>query len=209
MARRIDPDTRREQISDAVIDEIDAQGIRSVTFARIAARTGLAIGSIRHYFNGSLREVMRFTLEVLIQRAQRRGPGLCDDPAQRIVDAIVLTAPTSEQERKENVALVEYRVMARTDPELASPIADSSASATDAVHALLREALTGRVIDEAALRDEARLLISLIEGLSFGAALSSVPLDEAEVRAAVSASVRRLLEDYPPSDSTSENVSGL
>lgn len=197
MTPRVDPDARRKQISDAVIDEIDTSGIRSVTFAQIAARTGLTIGSIRHYFGNSLREVMRFTLDTLIQRAQDRDPKLADAPLQRITDAIVFTAPTTEQERKENAALVEYRVMARTDPEFSAGIAATTTAASEAVHALLREALAGRAIDEVALRRETRLLLALVEGFSFSSALTSAPLQEADVREVVSTVVRRLLDAYP------------
>lgn len=203
MVQRVDPDTRREQIADAVIEEIDAHGLRSVTLARIAARTGLAIGSIRHYFGDNLREVMRFTLGILIQRIVRRDVGLSEDPAARIMDAIVFAAPTSEQERKENTALVEYRVMARTDPELAADIAASSLAGAEAIHALLRK-VADISIDEEALRREALLLFTLVEGFSFSSALSSAPLREAEVRAAVSATMHRLRDDYPPSDEAVE-----
>lgn len=203
MVQRVDPDTRREQIADAVIEEIDAHGLRSVTLARIAARTGLAIGSIRHYFGDNLREVMRFTLGILIQRVVRRDVGLSDDPAARITDAIVFAAPTSEQERKENTALVEYRVMARTDPELAADIAASSLAGAEAIHALLRK-VADTSIDEEALRREALLLFTLVEGFSFSSALSSAPLREAEVRAAVSATMHRLRDAYPSSDEAVE-----
>ena len=105
MSKRANPDVRREQVADAVIEEIAAHGIRSVTLARISARTGLAIGSIRHYFGDTVREVMRFTLGVLMQRAARRAATMSDDPVARIVDVIAFTAPTSEQERRENIAL--------------------------------------------------------------------------------------------------------
>nr|WP_255352576.1 MULTISPECIES: TetR family transcriptional regulator [Nocardiopsis] len=40
-----------------MINEITDHGIRSVTLARISTRTGLAIGSIRHYFGNTLGEV--------------------------------------------------------------------------------------------------------------------------------------------------------
>lgn len=196
MTKRIDPETRREQIADAVIEEIAANGLRAVTLARVAARTGLAIGSIRHYFGDNLREVMRFTLGILIQRAVRRDVGLSDDPAARITDAIVFAAPTSEQERKENTALVEYRVMARTDPELAADIAAASLEGAVAIQALLCQ-VAGPTIDEEALRRESLLLVTLVEGFSFSSALSSAPLREAEVRAVVTATMHRIRDAYP------------
>ncbi|MEU8899423.1 TetR family transcriptional regulator C-terminal domain-containing protein [Nocardia sp. NPDC048505] len=197
MPKRVDPDTRREQVADAVIDEIAEYGLRSVTLARIAARTGLAIGSIRHYFGDTVREVMRFTLGVLMQRAVDRAAAMSDDPAARIVDIIAFAAPTTEQEAKENIALVEYRVLARTDPEFAADIAATSHAGAELIRSLLREALADRTIDEDALHREAHLLFALIEGFSFTSALLSTPLNENDIRAAVTATVHRLRDAYP------------
>ncbi|WP_216355928.1 TetR family transcriptional regulator C-terminal domain-containing protein [Streptomyces sp. MP131-18] len=183
-----------------MIDEIAAHGIRSVTLARISARTGLAIGSIRHYFGDTIREVMRFTLGVLMQRAAQRDATMSDDPVARIADVIAFAAPTSEQERRENIALVEYRVMARTDPELAADIAATSLAGAEVVRSLLRDALADRVIDEEALHREALLLFALIEGFSFSSALFSAPLRETDVRAVVTATMQRLRDACPPAE---------
>jgi AcrR family transcriptional regulator len=208
MPKRANPDVRREQIADAVIEEIAAHGIRSVTLARISARTGLAIGSIRHYFGDTLREVMRFTLGVLMQRAARRAATMSDDPVARIVDVIAFAAPTNEQERRENIALVEYRVMARTDAELATDIAATSLAGAELIRSLLREALADRAIDEEALHREALLLFALVEGFSFSSALFSAPLREADVRAVVTAALRRLRDALPPSGQAVEEAAG-
>ncbi|MFF2083414.1 TetR/AcrR family transcriptional regulator [Nocardia sp. NPDC058176] len=204
MPKRIDPDVRREQVADAVIDEIAEHGLRSVTLARIAARTGLAIGSIRHYFGDTVREVMRFTLGVLTQRAVDRATTMSDDPVTRIVDVIAFAAPTSEQERKENVAMVEYRVMARTDPELAADIAATSLAGAEVIRALLRDALADRAIDEDALYREALLLFALVEGFSLSSALFSAPLRETDIRTVVTATIDRLRGAYPPSEQADE-----
>jgi AcrR family transcriptional regulator len=197
MTKRVDPDVRREQVADAVIDEIFAHGVRSVTLARIAARTGLAIGSVRHYFGDTIREVMRFTLGVLIQRAQNRNPGLSGDPATRIIDVITFAAPTTEQERKENIALLEYRLMGRTDPDIAAEITAATQAAASALHSLLRQTLANSGVDESALQREALLLITLVEGFSLSAALSPTPLEEADVRAVVTATIERLRDTHP------------
>ncbi|CAM4203208.1 TetR/AcrR family transcriptional regulator [Nocardia ninae] len=206
MPKRVDPDIRREQIADAVIDEIVEHGLRSVTLARIAARTGLTIGSIRHYFGDTIGEVMRFTLSVLMQRAARRATTMSDDPVARIVDVIVFAAPTSHPERRENIALIEYRVMARTDPELAADIAAIALEGAGVIHSLLRDALADRMIDEEALRREALLLLTLVEGFSCSAALFSAPLHETDVRAVAAATMHRLRNAYPPVEETAEDA---
>ncbi|MFD4350914.1 TetR/AcrR family transcriptional regulator [Nocardia sp. NPDC058518] len=208
MPKRVDPDIRREQVADAVIDEIAEHGLRSVTLARIAARTGLAIGSIRYYFGDTVREVMRFTLGVLMQRAVRRATTMSDDPTTRIADVIAFAAPTSEQECKENIALVEYRVMARTDPELAADIAATSLAGAEVIRSLLRDALADRAVDEEALHREALLLFTLIEGFSFSSALFSAPLREKDIRAVVTATMHRLRGAYPPSEQAPEDCRG-
>ncbi|MCK1797614.1 TetR family transcriptional regulator C-terminal domain-containing protein [Streptomyces sp. XM4193] len=200
MPKRVDPDVRREQVADAVIEEIAAHGLRSITLARIAARSGFAIGSIRHYFGDTLTEVMRFTLSVLIQRAQNRAPELPSDPATRIINLITFAAPTSDQERKENTALVEYRVLGRTDPEIGAEIAAASAAAGAAVRSILSEYLADRAVDEEALRREALLLVTLTEGFSLSSALLSAPLQESDVHAVVASSVQRLRDAYPIAD---------
>lgn len=198
MPQRVDPDIRREQVADAVIDEIAEHGLQSVTLARIAARTGLAVGSIRHYFGNNVRELMRFTLSVLIQRAKNRVPTLSADPATRIVDVITFVAPTSEQERKENIALVEYRVMGRADTEMGAEIAESSAAAAAAITSLLRAALADRIIDEQSLQRETLMLIALVEGFSLSSALTSTPLRTTEVRMIAEATMERLRDAHPP-----------
>jgi AcrR family transcriptional regulator len=198
--KRVDPDARREEVADAVIEEIAAHGLRSVTLARIATRSGFAIGSIRHYFGDTLSEVMRFTLSILIQRAKKRAPQLPSDPATRIVDVITLTAPTTEQELKENTALVEYRVLGRTDPEIGAEIAAASVAAETAIGSILREVLADRAIDEEALRREAFFLVTLVEGFSLSSSLLSAPLQESDVRAVATSSVQRLRDAYPNVD---------
>lgn len=197
----MDPALRREQVADAVIDEIDAHGLGAVTLARLAARSGFAIGSIRHYFGDTLGEVMRFTASILIQRAQRRAPEFSSDPATRIVDLITFTAPTTEQERKENAALVEYRVLGRTDPEIGAEIAAAFATAEAAIRSILSEVLADRVIDGDALGREAFLLATLVEGFSLSSALTSAltstPVREEDVRAVAESAVQRMRDAYP------------
>ncbi|MFJ8809972.1 TetR/AcrR family transcriptional regulator [Streptomyces sp. NPDC102490] len=206
MPKRANPDVRREQVAEAVIEEIAAHGIRSVTLARISARTGLAIGSIRHYFGDTLREVMRFTLGVLMQRAARRAETMSADPVARLVDVIAFAAPTTEQERRENIALVEYRVLARTDAELAADIAATSHAGAEVIRSLLRDALADRSVDEEALHREALLLFTLVEGFSFSSALFSAPLREADVRAIVTTTLQRLHDAFPPPGKAAEGA---
>ena len=147
-------------------------------------------------------EVMRFTFSVLIQRATRRAETMSEDPVARITDVIAFAAPTSEQERRENIALVEYRVMGRTDPDIAADVAATSLAGSEVIRSLLRDALADRVIDEESLHREALLLFTLVEGFSFSSALFSAPLRETDVRAVVTSTMHRLRDAYPPFEET-------
>ncbi|MFI8527408.1 TetR/AcrR family transcriptional regulator [Promicromonospora sukumoe] len=197
MPKRVDPDARREQVADAVIEEIVEHGLRAVTLARISARTGLSIGSIRHFFGDNLREVMRFTLGMLTQRVTSQNFTLSDDPLERVADVLTFAAPTTEKQHREHIAFTEYRVLARTDPEFAAEIAATAQLGTEVMRSLLRDALAGRRIDEETFDQDANQLFTLIEGLSFSSALRATPLSEAEVRAIATATVARLRAAYP------------
>lgn len=198
MPKRVDPDARREQIAEAVIDEIAEHGLRAVTLARIAARTGFAIGSIRHYFGDNLREVMRFTLAALMQRLREHVSGMPDDPFERLVHVVTLAAPTDDVQRRDSVALVEYRLMARTDPVFAADVADTSLAGIEAARSLLRDALAGRAVGEEDLEREALLFFAIIEGLAFSSAVLPSPLSEDEVRTIVANTLQRVIDAYPP-----------
>ncbi|MEV5807221.1 TetR/AcrR family transcriptional regulator [Streptomyces parvulus] len=196
MPPRVAPEARRELIADAVIDEIAEHGLRSVTLARIAARTGLAIGSIRHYFGDTFREVMRFTLGVLMQRIVRRRATAATDPVSRLVAAVAVVAPTTDQERRENSALIEYHVAARTDPELAGEIAKASVQGVEAIRSLLQEVLADKDVGEEALRREVLLLFTLIEGFSLSSSMLPGPVEESDVRAVVTMTLQRMRDAY-------------
>lgn len=151
---------------------------------------------------------MRFTLGVLMQRVLRRDTTMSEDPVTRIVDAVAFAAPTSDQERRENIALVEYRVMARTDPEFAADIAATSLAGAERIRSLLREAPADRAVEEEALHREALLLFALVEGFSLSSALFSAPLHETDVRALVTATMQRLRDAYPPAGNAVAGAAG-
>nr|WP_269329949.1 TetR family transcriptional regulator C-terminal domain-containing protein [Kineosporia babensis] len=137
---------------------------------------------------------MRFTLGALTQRALERAASrtLSADPATRISDLVRFSVPFSEQERRENIAFVEYRVLARTDRELAADIAAVTTKAKAAVESLLRDVLVGQDVDDDTLRRETLHLYSVIEGLCFSAAQQPTPLAEADVRAVAETFAARL-----------------
>ncbi|GAB3615925.1 hypothetical protein GCM10027416_04820 [Okibacterium endophyticum] len=72
------------------------------------------------------------------------------------------------------------------------------------IRSLLRDALADRMIDEEALYREGLLLVTLVEGFSFSAALAPAPLHETDVRVVVAAVMHRLRDAYPPAEEAAE-----
>lgn len=74
------------------------------------------------------------------------------------------------------------------------------------IRSLLRAALADRAVDEEVLHREALLLLALVEGFSFSAALADAPLHETDARAVVTAAVHRLRDAYTPVEEAAEGA---
>jgi AcrR family transcriptional regulator len=200
--KQVDPEQRRLLVADAVLDEILERGIHSVTLARIAERTGLAVGSIRHFFTG-FDEVLAFTFAVLVTRMRERaadvGPAGADGSADPLdtVGALLLRSAPGQVPHRENVAYLEYLTRARTIPQLRAEIARTQAASEEVVGELLRAALAGTAATEADVRLETAAVSALLNGLALTDAHAAEPLDPADVREIVSRTLDRLRRAYP------------
>lgn len=199
MPKQVDPQSRREQVADAVLDELVEHGVGSVTLSSISKRTGLAVGSIRHFFVG-FDDVLKFTLDTLLQRIAERAATLDlkgASPEELLTEVITFAAPTSDVERKETIAYVAYAERARTDPKLSESITATKTSGEGALLGLLTQILHDREVPEGNLRQEALLLGALIEGFTYGGTQKEEPYDSDEVRTIVRRCVDRIRDSYP------------
>ncbi|MGO1591668.1 MAG: TetR/AcrR family transcriptional regulator [Ancrocorticia sp.] len=124
MAKRIDPDQRREQIIEAAFRLVVAQGIGGVSLRKVADESGVNIGSVRHYF-GSHEDLLK---AAATEAGKRMGARLAEHPAQRLrglrgeaavvaLAALVETVlPIDEAHAAEAIVVMELVTASRTMP---------------------------------------------------------------------------------------------
>jgi AcrR family transcriptional regulator len=196
--KQVDPEQRRLLVADAVLDEILDSGIQSVTLARIAQRTGLAIGSIRHFFSG-FDEMLTFTFSVIVSRMRERIEDAEGDDTPDALDtigAMLLRSAPGRVPHRENVAYLEYLMRARTVPHLRAEITRTQAAGEQLVGELVRAALTGTDVSDEDIRLESTTITAMLNGLALTDAYATEPLDERDVQRIVTRMLERLRRAY-------------
>ena len=124
---RIDPRERRRDIVRAAFRLVVAEGVAGMSLRKVAAESGLNIGSVRHYFRGH-DELLIAAAEEAGDRMGRRLAGhpvealrgLAGDAArdalQKLVEAVL---PMDEERRLEAIVVTELIVASRTRPVFA------------------------------------------------------------------------------------------
>lgn len=124
---RIDPRERRRGIVRAAFRLVVAEGVAGMSLRKVAAESGLNIGSVRHYFRGH-DELLIAAAEEAGDRMGRRLAGhpvealrgLAGDAArdalQELVEAVL---PMDEERRLEAIVVTELIVASRTRPVFA------------------------------------------------------------------------------------------
>jgi AcrR family transcriptional regulator len=138
----------------------------------VAEEAGLAIGSVRHYFDGHT-DLMVFAMRASLDRVSARlmewiGPLLAaQDHGERVEGVEGMLAellPLDERRRKEATVWLAFTTPARTRPEL-QPLAQES---YDGMRTLVRRIVDGiarhRPVDDPAVETER--LCALIDGLT-------------------------------------------
>jgi DNA-binding transcriptional regulator YbjK len=168
----VDPAVRRQAVAEAVFRVVVRDGVEQASLRNVAVEAGLAIGSIRHYFD-SHDEMIVFAVEALIHSTEQRVlahvRSLQDRsdprrPAERVLSEVL---PLDGRRRDEAVLWLAFVTGARTRPSLV-PHAERL---YDGLRSLCRRVLT--VMTEAgsiaATHDvdlEAERLASLLNGIT-------------------------------------------
>lgn len=147
-------------------------GVEQASLRNVALEAGLAIGSVRHYFD-SHDDMIIFAAEALIQSVDQRVMdhvrSLADRtdlrrPAERVLSEIL---PLDDRRRDEAVLWLAFATAARTK----SSLLPHAERIYDGLRALCRRALTvmaehGTVAGDLDLTLEAERLSSLLNGLT-------------------------------------------
>jgi AcrR family transcriptional regulator len=174
----VDADDRRELVADAVFQVTLESGLAQASLRNVAQAAGLALGSVRHYFDNQA-ELMEFALRVNSERIHLRALDKLEELEQNPLpeDAGALVAkcatvleellPLDAQRRAEAVVHMEFMLAARTDENL-SDAAQDDYRATGAVvgRVVLQLLESGLMAGTPEPVDEAERLIAVLDGLS-------------------------------------------
>ncbi|WP_245744288.1 TetR/AcrR family transcriptional regulator [Lentzea fradiae] len=121
--RVVDPAARRQAVAEAVFRVVVRDGVEQASLRNVAVEAGLAIGSVRHYFD-SHDDMIIFAVDALIHSIQDRVAAhvrSLDDrsdprrPAERVLSEVL---PLDERRRDEAVLWLAFATAARTRPSL-------------------------------------------------------------------------------------------
>lgn len=126
MPKIVDRTTRRTEVVEAVFRIAERDGLEHASLRNIAAEAGLAIGSVRHYFDDHsdvLEFAMRELVDRLTQRIVGRAARLIDPPPDldrraAVEDLLAEFLPLDAQRHLECTAWLAFTNAARTRPTL-------------------------------------------------------------------------------------------
>ncbi|MGW3773914.1 TetR/AcrR family transcriptional regulator [Actinomadura verrucosospora] len=204
MPKIVDPEARRREVAEAVFRVVRRDGLDQASLRTVAAEAGLAIGSVRHYFDGQA-EIMIFAMRTFAERAGERlrlraarlaAPGPAAPPAEHAAAVEALFAellPLDADRREEAEVWLAFTVGARTRPEL-RPLAremhdDLRSIATRVLRAAHR---AGALRPDLDVEVEAARVHALVDGLTSHAVLRPDAAGPAELRAVLRRHVSEL-----------------
>ncbi|MFI7699219.1 TetR/AcrR family transcriptional regulator [Nonomuraea sp. NPDC049480] len=172
MPKKVDPEARRDEVVDAVFRVVRRAGFEQASLRNVAEEAGLAIGSVRHYFDGHT-DLMVFAMRASLDRVSARlmervGPlPATEDPGERAEGVERMLAellPLDERRREEATVWLAFTMASRTRPEL-RPLAQE---AYDGMRRLVRRIVDGvarhRPVGDPVVETER--LCALIDGLT-------------------------------------------
>lgn len=206
MPKIIDATQRRSEVADAVFAIVVREGFSAVSLRSIAEETGLAIGSIRHYFS-TADEIVRFALDTIVERISARlearlatllpdldsGRLSADEARSRTVDFLAELLPLDEVRRHESVVWLAFEEEARTRPELADVFNTSVAGTTHLMRRVFANMSSRGTIDpNRSLDMEADILAALLDGLTLRSTLHPEVLSPRRAQQVLENHLRRL-----------------
>ncbi|MFJ6619858.1 TetR/AcrR family transcriptional regulator [Kitasatospora sp. NPDC091335] len=180
MPKVVAPETRRQDVARAVLRIVSRDGLEHASLRNIAEEAGLAIGSVRHYFDNQA-DVLIFAMEELRRRIDTRirvhAEKLLDPDAgvdRRAVTEALLTEllPLDGARREEAVLWLAFTFAARTRPEFRPGAALMQQAARELVSRVLHEArAAGGLPADVDVELETGRLAALLDGLALGMVL--------------------------------------
>lgn len=205
MPKIVNADDRRKLVADAVFHVIATRGLTQASLRNVAAQAGLALGSVRHYFDNQA-ELMEFAFRVNSERIHLRALDTLevleqeDLPAHRteLLEkcAVVLEEllPLDAARRADAVVHMEFMLDARTNADLLEAAQDDYRATCAIVGRVLLAMMESPLATPAMVPvDEAERLIALLDGLSLRMVLQPAWAAPAQGRATLRRHLASLL----------------
>jgi len=181
----VDPERRRADVVDALFRVVRRAGLEGASLRNVADEAGLAVGSVRHYFD-SHDALLAFALDAMVERVSDRllarvavvlpeieeGRVVGDLARDATADLLGELLPLDDDRRDEAAVWLAFVDAARTRPALR----ERSAAATAATAGLVRRVLAGAdrrggLRADLDLDLEEQRLSALIDGLTLRSVL--------------------------------------
>lgn len=182
MPKVVDHDERRRHIAAAVSDIAATDGLGEVSFRTVAARAGVSVSLVQHYF-GDKANLLRTTLELQSEAMDAAIAAqlteLGDDPSPHALLRTVAFAflPLDEVSRRSMLVYHGFAATALTNADLrGSEMFTNGRNLIGFFATQIAAASPGRRDDPEA---DATALLSLLLGLSIGVLLDQTPPEEA------------------------------
>lgn len=176
----MDAAARRQEIVAAVCRIIATDGLERASLREVADEAGLAVGSVRHYFENS-EEMLTFSFAAVVDRIVARLHGAYASVSAAAVgssehDAAVLTLlgeflPLDEERALDVCAWLAFKNAARIRPFLAVEADRSHRAVAAVVGQLISRLLQEDGVDRERLVTEAERLLATLDGLTMHALL--------------------------------------
>ncbi|MFE0172207.1 TetR/AcrR family transcriptional regulator [Streptomyces sp. NPDC059002] len=195
MPARIDLEQRRKDVIEAGFRLLVAEGFSGLSLRKVAAESGLNIGSVRHYFDDHRGLLVAAATEVgdrmgrrLTRYATDTLAGLKGEPAVDALQSFVEELlPLDDERRVESIVLMEFIVAARVNPDF-RPVTEQMAA--DMRH-VIADALGVLGVPEPA--EEAERLVALLGGLALDAVTPHGSLTPTRLRRTLRAHLRSIV----------------
>ncbi len=175
----VDADARRQDVVQAVLRIIAVDGLERASLREVADEAGLAVGSVRHYFQGS-EELLAFSFGTVVDRVVSRLEGLlppvrdaaAGSPEQRgaVLTLLGGVLPLDEETAMDTCAWLAFKNAARIRPFLAAE-ADRSHREVAAIVGGVVASLLPHDEPQENLVVEAERLLATLDGLCMHALL--------------------------------------
>jgi AcrR family transcriptional regulator len=172
----VDPEVRRQAVAEAVFRVVGRDGVEQASLRNVADEAGLAIGSVRHYFD-SHDELLVFALDELVHRVERRVLAQVErilaaesaaDQRSHVEALLGELIPLDADRHAEAVVWLAFVSAARTRPSLRP----SARRLHEGLRMVVRKVIirSGRVPDDL-VEVETERLAALLDGLAVNAVL--------------------------------------